>query len=167
MQLVPLAGLHAEATMRWVSDPEIAAALGLAREPSRERTVEFIEGAESDESIDASAILANGRHVGNVVLDQIDSRLGTARLSIYIGERAARGRGCGRAAIRLALERAFGDLGLHKVWLVVHERNSAAIASYEACGFREEGRLRGEFVLGEERLDALRMGVLAEEVPAA
>lgn len=167
MQLVPLASSHAEATLRWVSDPEIAAAIGLTAAPSRERTLEFIAGAEADDSVDAAAILVEDTHVGNVVLDLIDRRVGTARLSIYIGPSEARGRGCGRAAIRGTLERAFGELGLHKVWLVVHERNAAAIAAYEACGFRVEGRLRDEFLLGDVRVDALRMGVLADEAAPA
>jgi RimJ/RimL family protein N-acetyltransferase len=55
-------------------------------------------------------------------------------------------------------------LGLYKVWLTVHAENVAARRAYEAVGFVEEGRLRGEFLLGERRVDALYMGVLAGEL---
>jgi RimJ/RimL family protein N-acetyltransferase len=163
VQLVPLAEGHAEASLRWVSDPEIAGAIGLEREPSEESTREFIERARTDDSIAAFAIIAGGEHVGNVVLDVINPRLGTARFSIYLGEAEARGRGVGRAAAEQVLEHAFGPLGLHKVWLTVHARNEPAIRAYEACGFRVEGTLRDEFILDGERLDVLRMGILAGE----
>lgn len=163
MQLAPLRGSHAAATLRWVSDPEIAGGIGLRSEPSAAATAAFIARAEAEADIDAFAILAAGEHVGNVVLDQIDRHLATTRLSIYIGEADARGRGIGREATERALDHAFGALALHKVWLIVHERNAAAIGAYERCGFRLEGRLRGEFLLAGERIDALRMGVLAAE----
>nr|MBA2523923.1 GNAT family N-acetyltransferase [Solirubrobacterales bacterium] len=98
---------------------------------------------------------------------QIDRRVDSSRFHIYVGEPNARGRGVGRSATLLALDRAFGPLGLHKVWLTVHARNDVAIRAYEACGFHREGTLREEFLLNGERIDALRMGILAGEHAAA
>ena len=39
-----------------------------------------------DDSIEAFAIVSGEKHIGNVVLDQIDRYHGKARFSIYIGE---------------------------------------------------------------------------------
>ena len=157
--LAPLLPAHAADTYRWVCDPETSRHLGLRRTPSLEATADWIAAAAADPTVHAFAITAGGRHVGNVVLDQLDSYLGSARLSIYIGAEA-RGGGVGGAATGLALAQAFTTLGLHKVWLNVHSRNAPAVAAYAAAGFAVEGVLRDEFLLDGKRLPALRMAVL-------
>jgi RimJ/RimL family protein N-acetyltransferase len=105
----------------------------------------------------------DGVHVGNVVLDRIDTHLATCRLSIYVGASEARGKGVGRAAVERAVEHAFGMLGLNKVWLTVHVHNAPAIAAYVAAGFAVEGILRDEFVLRGKRCAAFTMSVLKQE----
>lgn len=159
----PVGPHHAAAMLRWMQDPEVAANLGLRGEPSAERTEDWIRRSTADPAIRAYAVLVDGRHVGNVVLDRIDGWLGTARLSVYMGEPDARNRGIGQAGIRAVLAEAFGPLRLHKVWLVVHVRNARAIAAYLRIGFRIEGVLRDEFLLAGQRLDVFAMGLLASE----
>jgi RimJ/RimL family protein N-acetyltransferase len=140
-------------------DQELAQNLGLREKPSLEGTRAWIERAESEPGWQAFAILAEGDHIGNVVLDLLDDHLQTARLSIYIGDPRDRNRGYGRAAIDEAARRA-GELGLHKLWLTVHVGNEPAIAAYRRAGFAEEGRLRDEFILDGHRTDVLRMGLI-------
>jgi RimJ/RimL family protein N-acetyltransferase len=159
VQLVPLRRCHAEAMYRWMCDPEVRENVGVRAEPSLERTEKWIDGALADSSVVPFAIEAGGQHVGNVVLDRIDEHLSTARLSIYVGESSVRGKGIGRAAVREAVEHAFGKLGLNKVWLTVHAHNAAGIAAYVAAGFAVEGILRDEFVLRGKRCAALYMSI--------
>lgn len=161
--LVALGPEHAAATFAWVSDPAIAANLGLKREATMARTEAWITAAGRGDDRKAYAILREGSHVGNVVLDFVDSHLGTARLSIYLGEPSARGAGVGRAAMERVLGEAFGTLGLHKVWLTVHPRNVGALRLYASLGFLVEGLLRDEFILEGRRLPAIRMGLLRSE----
>jgi len=161
--LLPLGLEHAARMNVWMADPEIRDNVGVRAEPSLERTEAWIRAALADESRRAFAIVAGGEHAGNVVLDSIDTHLGTARLSIFVGA-AARGAGVGATATRLAVEHAFQALGLHKVWLIVHSENTRARATYERIGFRLEGVLRGEFLLAGRRVDALRMGLLAVDL---
>jgi RimJ/RimL family protein N-acetyltransferase len=163
--LAPLRPGHAPAILRWLRDPAVASNLGLRASPTLARTRAFIAGAASGDAVCGRAILLGGRHVGTVVLDQIDRRMGKARLHIYIGEAAARGRGVGTRAVALAVALAFEELGLHKVYLTVHARNTAAIQAYQRVGFVIEGTHRGEFLLDGERLDELYMGVLRTDVP--
>ena len=153
----------AERMLRWVSDPEVSGHVGIRQVPSLEKTLAWIENAANDASVRPFAILLGDRHVGNVVLDRIDPHLGTARFSIYIGEPDARANGVGRSAAHLALRAAFEGLQLYKVWLTVHAENTRAIQSYLRVGFRQEGVLRGEFLLNGVRLDLLYMGILASE----
>lgn len=160
IELSPLGAAHADAILRWMQDPVVAKNVGLRSRATAEKTAQWLERAATDESMAARAVIVDGTHVGNVILDQIDTYASKARLSIYIGEASARSRGVGKAAVRLALALAFGELGLHKVWLTVHERNRAAIAAYTAVGFVVEGTHREEFLLDGERLAEIYMGAL-------
>jgi len=160
INLEPLQASHAPAMLRWMGDPEVAENLGLRSIPSLERTLAWIAQAEQDENVVPLAIECHGQHVGNVIIDRIDRYLGTGRLSIYIGEAAARGQKIGQRALKMCTQYAFEQLGLHKVWLTVHVHNARAIAAYTAAGFAIEGVLRDEFILRGQRCNALLMGLL-------
>ena len=157
MSLEPLSLHHARAMLLWLKDPIVADGLGLTRKPSIKYTLEWIDRSISDSSIDAFAVLFNGSHVGNVILDQIDHTEGTARFSIYLGERASRGMGIGRRATSMIVEHAFGDLRLRRVWLHVHTDNAAAIRTYLACGFTVQTVLGGGLLIRGEPADAFLM----------
>jgi RimJ/RimL family protein N-acetyltransferase len=163
IQLAPLNQRHAEAMYRWMCDPAVRDNVGVRSEPSLARTSAWIEQATQDPTVAPFAIELDGVHVGNVVLDRIDTHLATCRLSIYVGASEARGKGVGRAAVERAVEHAFGMLGLNKVWLTVHVHNAPAIAAYVAAGFAVEGILRDEFVLRGKRCAAFTMSVLKQE----
>jgi RimJ/RimL family protein N-acetyltransferase len=150
---------------RWGHEPEVAENVGMRRPASVGAAAEWISDALEDERCCPFAIELDGRHVGNVVLDRRDDHLGTARLSIYIGEADARSGGVGTCAVQLAIDEGFGPLRLFKLWLDVHARNARAIATYARCGFRVEGVLRGEFLLRGDRVDVLRMAILRDERP--
>jgi RimJ/RimL family protein N-acetyltransferase len=158
--LVPLSLEHAERMCAWMHDPEVRDGVGLRAEPSPEYTRDWIRLALADAGTRGFAILAEGRHVGNVVLDRRDTHLETARLSVYVGEPESRGRGVGTTAIFRAAQAAFDEWCLHKLWLTVHEENERALAVYDRLGFVREGRLRDEFLLGGRRLAAVYMGLL-------
>lgn len=147
----------------WVRMAEVSDALGLSREPTMQRTLDWIRTALARDSIWAWAILWKGHHVGNVVFDQFDRKAATARMSVYLGDPNARSRGIGTTAIYRVLAKVFCDEHLHKVWLTVHVENEAAKRVYIKLGFQVEGVLREAFVLGNRRLDALYMGLLATE----
>ncbi len=160
VRLAPLTALHADAMLRWTSDPEVRDNLGLRAASTPEGTRAWIDRALGDDTVRAFAILDGEAHVGMVVLDRIDRHVGTTRLHIYVGEASARGKGVGAKATALAVETAFGELGLAKVWLTVHAKNARAIAAYVRAGFQVEGVLRDEFVFRGERIAAVYMGRL-------
>ncbi len=86
-----------------------------------------------------------------------------AEWSWYIGDTNARGRGAGRAAQALGLERAFQDFRLEKVWSRVIAGNDAALKVQAAAGFRREGYLRRHVCKNEQFHDVVLLGVLREE----
>ena len=78
----------------------------------------------------------------------------------------AKGQGTGRAALRLAKQVAFDDLGAHRLWLDVKKRNGRAKALYDGEGFVVEGELR-EAVRIEGGFESLVvMSMLAAEFAA-
>ena len=164
VQIVPLALYHAESMTRWMQDPIVSQNIGLRREASHEQTVAWIEKAATDHSIHGFAIEVDEIHVGNVILDRYDEYLSAARFSIYIGERLSRSSGVGKTATFRICEYGFEHLSLYKIWLTVHTKNFAAINAYSQIGFALEGILRGEFLLGDERLDVLYMGLLKSDL---
>lgn len=80
--------------------------------------------------------LENGREIGSVYFRDIDRENKTAEYGIFIGEEDAIGCGYGSQTARLALEYAFGTMGLEKVFLRFLEENIGARKSYEHAGFR-------------------------------
>ena len=162
LELRPLEPAHAETMRRWMLDPGVAENVGLRSTPTLARTLEWM----GKDSVDARAIFHAGQHIGNVVLDQLDTHLQTARISIYLGEPSARGKGLAAEALRLALARGFAQHRLYRIWLTVHERNGPALALYARVGFRREGVMRGDFLLRGERVDAVLMSILRSEFEA-
>jgi ribosomal protein S18 acetylase RimI-like enzyme len=75
-----------------------------------------------------------------------------------------RGRGLGRALLERTLERARGG-GLLRVELEVYAGNAAAIALYERCGFRHEGRRRRARLLDGGAEDGVEAASLYDERP--
>jgi diamine N-acetyltransferase len=65
-----------------------------------------------------------------------------------------KGRGFGRAALRVAKKVAFDDLDAHRFWLDVRTHNVRAKALYDGEGFVQEGLLR-ESVRGADGFESL------------
>jgi len=165
----PLLREYAPAMARWMTDPEVSENLGLRNKPSLERTSQWIEKALHDSAMRVFAISVDGQYVGNVVIDQINSYQGTGRLSVYVGESAARGSRAGITGLYLAILQGFKEVGLRKIHLTVHPHNFRAISCYVKLGFIVEGVLREEFLFRGERMAALYMGLLPRDfelVPA-
>src|SRR5476649_2041499 len=101
--LAPLALEHAPRMWTWMTDPAVRESVGVRESPSLEKSQDWIRRALTDAAVRAFAIMQGGEHVGNGILDRIDSYLQSARLSIYVGEKSARGQGVGQTALhRLA-----------------------------------------------------------------
>ncbi len=152
VSLRPFDRRHLAKTRDWVNDPEISALLGRALPVSdveHERWYAELEGRK-DRVFFAIQANADGRHVGNVWLWDIDWRHRKAEARIVIGETDSLGRGVGTEAIALVCSYAFERLNLHKVYAYVLGTNPRALRAFEKAGFAVEG------VLKEDRWDDAR-----------
>jgi RimJ/RimL family protein N-acetyltransferase len=102
-------------------------------------------------------------YLGQVGLHQIFWRSKVARAAAILSSRDDMGKGYGSAAIATLLDKAFGELGLHKVWLMVFERNERSRRTWRRLGFIEEGVLRDEYFHEERWHNMVRMGMLVSE----
>ncbi|HEY1614601.1 MAG TPA: GNAT family protein [Rhizomicrobium sp.] len=100
------------------------------------------------------------RLLGFLTLSSIHPVHRSAELGIRIGGEAQRGRGLGKAALRLGLSYAFDHLNLNRVQLTVFADNTRAIRAYEAVGFEHEGRMRHAAFIDGQWTDVLVMAAL-------
>lgn len=77
-----------------------------------------------------------------------------------------KGQGRGRAALRVIKKIVFDDLGAHRFWLDVKERNARAQGLYQGEGFVLEGRLRDAVRVADGRDSLIVMSMLAPEFAA-
>jgi diamine N-acetyltransferase len=74
-----------------------------------------------------------------------------------------KGRGYGRAALRLVMAQAFEEHDAHRLWLDVKPHNERALALYRSAGFVEEGLLRDALYYGERFESLIVMSILRPE----
>lgn len=129
------------AMAEWDRDPEIVALMG-QKFGTAETLQEWYERTQSDRSCRALSIVTReGRLIGEVELDRIDWRAGTAELRICIGDKAYWGRGYGYDALQSFLRLALGRWGLRTVYLRVYQANQRAVRLYQRLGFAVQGVL--------------------------
>lgn len=100
--------------------------------------------------------------VGCVSLHRFHAQCRRAELGYLLGRRAW-GRGYATEALRLALDHAFGPLGLHRIEADTDPRNTRSTALLERVGFTREGVLRERWIVDGEVSDTAYYGLLARE----
>lgn len=163
VQLVELEEKHLQNVFKWIQDPFISANLGVRNVPSLKYTYQWFENVKAGNGNRPFAINLDNNPVGALVLDRHDSYLKTTRLSIYIGESVARGKGVAQIAIHCALSIAFKEMGINKVWLIVHRENHHAFRLYRKMGFVVEGELKDEFIFQGKLINVFYMGILKKD----
>ena len=103
-----------------------------------------------------------GEHIGEIHI-AVEESLGDGQLSILIGRTDRWHQGYGTAATEAALNMAFNEYGLYRVWVDVPEYNTAAMTLFTHIGFVHEGTLRKSRPHEGSRFDSVVMGMLATE----
>lgn len=151
----------------WHNDYELYSTLGgHYRYVSREAETEWFRNrVEARDEVNlAICISGSHEHIGNIYLRNINWVCRNAETHIFIAGSQHRGKGYGSAALRLITKHAFDDLGLVRVYLHTLATNSAAIKSYEKCGFVLEGRLRLHAFKAGKFHDMIVMGLCREHI---
>ena len=153
----------------WLNDPDVTAGLllalpmSLAEEESWYQNMLTRPAPEHPLAIEALLDDGSWLHVGNCGFHEIDWRIRSAEVGLFIGEKQLWNHGYGTEVMRLMLRHGFETLNLNRIMLRVHSTNPRAIRSYEKCGFVHEGRLRQAMYKNGQYADVLLMSVLRAE----
>jgi RimJ/RimL family protein N-acetyltransferase len=160
-----------DAVMAWVNDEEVTRNLGggpLSFPVSRAQEEQFLEtamhsGANATNKMFAIETLAERRYIGGIDLRGIDWLDRHAEIGIAIGDKSCWSKGYGTDAMRVIMRMGFETMGLNRLWLKVLAFNERGIHCYQKCGFRREGVLREDRLVGGVYYDGIIMGILARE----
>ena len=145
-------------------DREVVRFTGCKEAFSREEVISFFLQSVDDEERYLFLILAaDGRIVGESVINEIDTKRRCANFRICLFHGEGRGKGIGTWAVEATRDFAFGDLKLHRLELDVFSFNPRAREAYRKAGFKEEGILRDAVLDGEEYGDDILMAILEDE----
>lgn len=133
------------AVERWFNDSRVTANMMEVRESfSPQEAHSWVERAMRTDGPDRKwAVLLEGRPepVGFTALYGLGGQL-APELGCVIADPAAWGKGVGREAERLTLERAFAELGAHRVYGRIPATNEAAKRVVTWLGWSHEGTMR-------------------------
>lgn len=104
---------------------------------------------------------AAGQPQGVVYFTALDPAQGTAFEGFYASPDASPG--TGTRILYEGLDLAFGELALHKLNGEVLASNSASVHLHQKAGFTQEGVFRQQHFDGQQRVDVIRLGILATE----
>ena len=94
-----------------------------------------------------------GEILGSIGLSALDRVHGIANLGYWVRS-GRRGEGIGAAAVRLVANFALGDLGLHRLELIIPVENLRSLGGAEKAGAEREGILKGRVLLNGKHHDA-------------
>ena len=149
--------------------------------PTREDDLDYVVAAEA--ASDNAPYLAPSpreEHLSflrdprqrHLIAESGERPVGFALLRLHPDDRAVelrrlavteKGRGYGRAALRLAMALAFEEHGAHRLWLDVKPHNERARSLYRSAGFVEEGTLRDALYHGGRFESLVVMSILRPE----
>ena len=152
-----------ERLFRWRREPEVDRWMYELPPEEFSAHQRWFDHFRGDPDQAAWIITSKGQGCGLIYLKGLTGSQHRAEYRWYIGEAEARGRGAGRAAQALGLDRAVFDLGLQKVWSEVLADNETALKAQAAAGFRREGYLRRHAFKHDRYRDVVLLAVLAEE----
>ena len=149
---------------RWINDEEVRRNLTAFLPMNRADEEEWIDSISKRKGMDITLIITvKDKPIGTIGFHKISLTDRNASLGIGIGEKSYWGKGYGTEAITLILRYAFNTLNLRKICLSVFAFNERAIACYEKCGFKEEGRLKEQRFRDGKYHDEVRMAVFADK----
>ena len=140
--LVPMTrALMHEMFRDFVPDPDLFSDMSLYERArnyvyTRERIDALYDRREAEADSLSFAVMLNGEAIGEVCLKHINRAAGECSMSIHLKNDAVKNRGYGTRAERLAVDYAFGALGLVRVRADSIIKNARSQRVLEKAGFR-------------------------------
>jgi len=162
--LRPLAKADIVNRVKWFNDPEVRKTLIINERFELEKTIQWFEKIQADDSrLEFVIETLQKISVGIVGLAGINQTHKTAEIYVVIGQKEFWGKGVMLEAECLLIDRAFNSLGLEKIWAQARLDNIASIITMKKIGFQTEGTLRKEKIVNGQRETILHLGLLRED----
>jgi diamine N-acetyltransferase len=147
----------------WLNDPAVLTYFGPVEPLSLAKEERWYEHQLQDKSTCNFAVEFEGQHFGGAGFCQIDERIGSAEIGLFVGIPELWDQGLGRDVLQTLLRFGFEQLNQHRISLRVFAGNERAIHLYEQTGFQHEGRWRQAEYRDGRYHDMLWMSVLRGE----
>ncbi len=150
--------------LEWMRDQDVASVFQSDFSRMNEaRVLGFIRSScEPGSSLHFSVADENDVYMGTVSLKNVDAENRCAEYAISMRS-SAHGTGLSMRATRDVLKYAFGELGLHRVYLCVRTDNVRARKFYRKAGFVYEGTARDTLMMNGEFVNLEWYSVLEGE----
>lgn len=144
--------------MGWVNDPVVLEKFANFKSVSREDELEFLKTLLVSKGDKTYTVEENGEYLGQVSINKIYWAAMNGRLAMAIHPNH-RGRGVATKAISLLIDKAFNEIKLHKLWMILKTDNIKGIELYQSMGFKVEAILKDEYVnpITNEYIDMVRL----------
>jgi RimJ/RimL family protein N-acetyltransferase len=157
-----------ELFVEWLNDPEVREGLLLHLPLSMAEEEKWFEDMINHPAVEHPMVIEIRQDeswvmIGNCGIHNIDWRLRSAEVGIFIGEKGYWDQGYGTEAMIVLLDHSFNTLNLNRVALQVYEDNPRAVRAYEKAGFVHEGRERQGMYKNGRYVDIIWMSVLRPE----
>ena len=151
-----------EKYLSWMNDPEVILYLESGGNYSMNELQEYVKNSVQKKIFFwAITIKDNGKHIGNIKIDPITRRHGTAEYGIMLGDRDEWRKGYAAEASIGIINYCFEVLGIRKINLGVVKDNESAVQLYEKLGFKSEGEFEAHGFYNGKYCNTLRMALFA------
>lgn len=157
----PIHESELELMLSWRNDPSVRQNMYTTHEISIEEHLSWWEKVKHSSRHNYFMYEREGIPLGIVGFTGIDRQNKNSAWAFYASPDAPRG--TGSLMESLALNYAFDELNLHKLFCEVLSFNTPVIKLHEKFGFKVEGILRDQFRKDGEYIDIYRLGLLSQE----
>ena len=148
----------------WFNRPEIMFQCGFEKPTDLEEVKDLINiQHKSEDSVWYTITDLEGNLIGETGLLRMFPAWHQTDLTIIIPDPEMQHKGYGTEAIRIMLDMAFREYGMHRVSIGVVALNSRALEFYKKIGFRQEGVLEEAYYYTGEYSDFIMMRILEQE----
>lgn len=162
--LRPLQKLDLELILRWRNAPEVRQAMFTQHEITWDEHQAWFHRMQADDSKRWFLYLSkNNQPSGVVYFTDLDPAQRSLFWGFYASPESAPGSGL-RMSLD-ALDKVFNELALEKLNAEVLATNLRSLDMHKKVGFAEEDLFREQFFNGAQRIDVIRLGMLASEWP--
>ena len=159
--LRPIKDSELELMLSWRNSPAVRESMYTTHDISLPEHLAWWERTKSSDRQRYFIYEFQDNPIGIVGFTALDRENRNSSWAFYASPSAPKG--TGSRMEMLALDYAFNELGLHKLWCEVLAFNAPVIKLHEKFGFKVEGILRDQYCREGAFIDIYRLGMLAGE----